>query len=91
MIETIGILTSSRELLDRACDIYGGQSHFRPEQARATYKRASVLRQMQRYEEADIDVQAAYKLFREVSPDDTRGPEQLTVEDYDRPIMFWSK
>lgn len=78
-------------MLDRACDIYGSHTHFRPEQARATYKRASVLHQMQRLEEAERDAQYAFELFRLVAPDDKRRRDELTIRDYDKPIMFWSK
>lgn len=84
-------LTSSRKLLDRAYDIYGGHAHFRPEQARTMYKRSEVLRLMQRSEEADREAQQAFRLFRLVVPNDRRSLDQLTVRDFDRPIMFWSK
>lgn len=83
--------STSRNLLDRACDIYGGHAHFRPEQARALYKRAGILRQMQRPEEADRDAHNAWELFRLVAPKDRRTLAELTIHDFDRPIMFWSK
>jgi hypothetical protein len=80
-----------RLLLDQACRIYGDRAHFRPEQARATYKLSGVLQLLGQPEDADREARNAFRLFRLVHPADERLPDQLTILDYDKPIMFWSK
>lgn len=96
---TIYILTqlttfSSSELLDQAAKIYRAplsEEFFRPENARVQYKRWRVLQELGAANEVRSSAMSALQLYRKIHPKDQRMLKDLSLADFDRSIMFWSR
>ncbi|KAF2455839.1 hypothetical protein BDY21DRAFT_61825 [Lineolata rhizophorae] len=78
-------------LLDQALDAYSNKEIYRPERARAKFRRATTLKALGRTEEAGKDFAKAYELYKAAAPEDNRSLESLTEADFDAIIAFWSK
>jgi hypothetical protein len=85
------ISSTFRTLLDQALRAYGDREAYRPEKARAMFKRAKVLRLLGRKDEAEEELEASGKLYQEIRPKDTRRVEDLKDEDFDKTVVFWSR
>lgn len=80
-----------RALLDQALKTYGDRYVFKPEKARAIFKRSKVLRLLQREDEAEAALNESWKLYQEIRPADQRTAEQLCDTDFDKIVVFWSR
>jgi len=80
-----------RALLGQALKAYGDRNVFKPEKARATFKRSKVLRLLQREDEAEAALNESWKLYQEIRPADQRTAEQLCDADFDKIVVFWSR
>jgi hypothetical protein len=49
------------------------------------------LRLLGQHDEAEIEARKAFEQFRQLHPGDRRLWQELTIVDFDEPIMFWSK
>ncbi|KAF2502331.1 hypothetical protein BU16DRAFT_612008 [Lophium mytilinum] len=78
-------------LLDQALRAYGDREAYKPEKARAHFKRAKTLRLLGRKNEAAEELQTSWTLYQEIRPKDTRPVEELIDEDFDKTVVFWSR
>ena len=85
------LIRARRTLLNQALKVYGDRAIYKPEKARAKFKRMLLLMSMQKLDEVTAEREESSKLYREVCPGDSRRPEDLTDDDYDDIIVFWSK
>ena len=85
------LTVSPRELLDQALKVYGHNHDYRPEKARALYKRSCVLRLLHRVTEADDEALKSLNHYRSLCPNDTRYLDSLSHGDFDNLVVFWSK
>lgn len=96
MVTTPEILSRSanivRELLEQALRIFSDRKLWGPDRARALFKKGRAL------ELTTEDISAATKCFEEAvelwgdrHPGDRRLLEELTDEDFDADIFFWSR
>ena len=81
----------SRSLLDQALKIYGEHKHFIPEKARAQFRRAKLLKLLDRVSDSEKDHRQAFELFRQVRPHNPKPIKELVNSDFDNAIMFWSR
>jgi hypothetical protein len=85
------LVPARRTLLNQALKIYGNRAIYKPEKARAKFKKNVLLMSLQRLDEANAEREESGKLYREIRPGDLRQSEDLTEDDYDDIIVFWSK
>ena len=85
------LTASPRELLDQALKVYGHNHDYRPEKARAQYKRSCVLRLLHRVTEADDEALESLNHYRALCPNDTRCLDSFSHSDFDKLVVFWSK
>lgn len=78
-------------LLNQALKVFSASDVYKPENARATFKRSRVLSSLKREEEAVAELRRSFSLYKEVVPDNTKALEDLGDNDFDEPIVFWSK
>ncbi|KAF2816920.1 TPR-like protein [Mytilinidion resinicola] len=78
-------------LLDQALRAYGDREAYKPEKARAHFKRAKTLRLLGRKDEAEDELQTSWKLYQEIRPKDTRPVRDLIDDDFDKTVVFWSR
>nr|POE75756.1 hypothetical protein CFP56_67775 [Quercus suber] len=82
----------SLKLLDQASNIFAGRPHFKPEEARLSYKRWKVLGALHRTKEADEAGRIAQERYRDIFPgEEARELEDMSDADFDKGIMFWSR
>jgi hypothetical protein len=82
-------------LLDQALKIFGDREYYNPEKARALYKKAKILK-LSKKQSSDNEtyMNDALDLYRKLSKGPerpARGIHELTDEDFDRLIVFWSR
>jgi hypothetical protein len=84
-----------RDLIRHAIGAYESKQNslqlYKPEKARAHFKLANIFRQMDRDPEADEELREAYRLYRELRPNDDRKAEELADKDFDSIVVFWSR
>jgi hypothetical protein len=78
-------------LLEQASRILGNHSHFAPEIARVNFKKWKVLQKLGRAAEAELCSREALKIHRSIHANDKRSLEEMTDDDFDKDIMFWSR
>ncbi|KXS94298.1 hypothetical protein AC578_6784 [Pseudocercospora eumusae] len=81
----------AKAYLDQAARIYGAQDHFKPERARVCYKQWHVFKALAEEDAAVESAAEALRLYRATYPCDERDLEDLSHDDFTRPIVFWSK
>lgn len=81
----------TRSLLDQALKIYSGRKHFRPENARALYKKGKLLERIGT--DAQEHLKWALNMYQGLAgnPNLLQGLDEVTDADFDRLIVFWSK
>lgn len=89
----IGNVNLTRNLLDHAINIFDGNEHFKPEAARAHFKRGSLFRKMEKQPESDAEFAVALKLFNQINTPNRNSDkiEDLSDADFDGKVMFWSR
>jgi tetratricopeptide (TPR) repeat protein len=78
-------------LLEKALRILGDYSYFAPENARVKFKMWKVLQELKRTEDARSCSKKALEFHRSIDANDKRPLEEMTDDDFDRDIMFWSR
>ena len=78
-------------MLNQALKVFSASDVYKPENARATFKRSKVLSSLKREDEAVAELRRSFSLYREAVPDNTKALEDLEDSDFDEPIVFWSK
>ena len=89
-------------LLDHALGAYANANHFTPEKVRASFKRAQALRELQRIDEADVELSKCFNLYSVLFTNLVRlfgaraGERKTKATDLgdveiDELIAFWSK
>jgi hypothetical protein len=81
------VLTAHRDYLDSASRIYGAQSCYCAEQGRTFFWKAKLLAA----EDAHVEYAKALKLYRKANPTDFRPVDELTDQDFDELVTFWSR
>ncbi|KAI9653617.1 MAG: hypothetical protein M1821_006964 [Bathelium mastoideum] len=74
-------------LLSQSIKIYGNLLWFKPEAARASWKKGRLKAQMGNHVEADELLRRAMRLRKELRPDDSRSEVDLSDRDWD--ILIW--
>jgi hypothetical protein len=64
---------------------------YKPALARTTFLKAKLLQQLGQKQKANVAFKVAGRLRRELVPDDTRDIADLTTEDFDSLVAFWSR
>ncbi|KAL1304233.1 hypothetical protein AAFC00_000652 [Neodothiora populina] len=84
-------LDSSSKFLDQSAKIYGDHHHFISERACTHRKRGLLERRRGNDVRARENFDAAMKLYKQLCPDDPRTIDDLSDDDFDKKIMFWSR
>ncbi|KAF1810425.1 hypothetical protein P152DRAFT_491441 [Eremomyces bilateralis CBS 781.70] len=77
--------------LQKALAAYGTDTIYSPERARAKFMVSQALRIQGQLEEADLAAQESYSLYLTCRPKEARSFGQLTEEDFEKAIVFWSR
>ena len=77
--------------LSEALRIFGDKTVFRPEKARALYKESLRLRAMQEEEQAAQVIAHCASLYNEINPGAMKDASDLTSDDLDEAVAFWSR
>jgi len=85
------MFSNHRKLLDQALKAYGGREIYKPEIARATYKRSKVLHLLGRSDQAREDLMSSRELLRMITRAPVNAEEDLQDSDFDEQISFWSR
>ncbi len=80
-----------RNLINQALKVFGGRLQYRQELARTTYKASQVSLASGNNDKAEAELREAFHLRQALLPDDHRGMDELTEEDYDNLVVFWSR
>ena len=64
---------------------------YKPELARTTFLKARLLEQLGREQEGNIAFKVAGQLRKEIEPEDNRDVKDLSAEDFDHLLAFWSR
>jgi hypothetical protein len=64
---------------------------YTPEKARALFKRSKALGQLRRLDEAETDRLHSIQLYRELVLDKDGPGKDLTDDEFDDVVVFWSK
>lgn len=78
-------------MINHAIKIFSTKKHCKNEYARAIYKLGQMHEAMGEETEALRRFQEAFDLRRKLVPRDGRKLEDLTEEDYDKLVIFWSR
>jgi hypothetical protein len=81
----------SRVHLNQALKIFSDKPHLQNELTRTKFKRGELLRLMGQEEEAQNAILEAYRLRKELVPEDDRSLEELKVNDFDKLVAYWSR
>lgn len=81
----------ARHYISRALEIFGSRSYYNNEQARSTFKEAQVLNAMGLDDEAEDAFRKAFQLRHAIHPKDAKTMGELTEDDYDKMVVFWSR
>lgn len=81
----------TRVLINQALKVFRGRPQYRQELARSMFKASQVSLGMGNIEKAEVELRDAFHLRQSLIPDDHRGMDELTEEDYDNLVVFWSR
>ncbi|KIW74479.1 hypothetical protein Z517_12419 [Fonsecaea pedrosoi CBS 271.37] len=85
-------LEQAREVIDQALGIWGThQATYRPELARSSFLKAKILHRAGAVDDASALFKYAAKSWRELSAGANKPDRDLTEEDFDELVTFWSK
>jgi hypothetical protein len=84
-------MCSLRVLINQALKVFSGRQQYRQELARSTYKASQVSFGSGSTSKAESELRDAFRLRQALVPDDDRGMDELTEEDYDNLVVFWSR
>ena len=80
-----------RVLINQALKVFSGRQQYRQELARSTYKASQVSFGSGNSSKAEAELRDAFRLRQSLVPDDDHGMDELTEEDYDNLVVFWSR
>lgn len=64
---------------------------YKPELARTTFLKKTLLEKLGQTQKAAVAMKVACRLRNELVPQDRRDPADLTAEDFDSLVTFWSR
>ncbi|KAF2124980.1 TPR-like protein [Dothidotthia symphoricarpi CBS 119687] len=77
--------------LESATNTYNSQACYCAERGRVLFWQAKLLTQNNEPEKAKEYSEKALQLYREARSTDSRPIDELTEQDFDRPVIFWSR
>jgi tetratricopeptide (TPR) repeat protein len=83
--------TEAQQYISRALEIFERRPYHRHELARSTFKEGQLYAAMGNQLEADKRFRKAFTLRRKLVPKDRRKMDELSEEDYDQMVIYWSR
>lgn len=85
------LLTSISVYLKQAFKIFKAAKHSANELARATFKKAKLLKSISSESEYQATLQEAYEIRKQILPGDFRPMDKISDAEYDLLVPFWSR
>jgi hypothetical protein len=82
---------SNSTLLEQSLRVYGDIWWFKPQAARSAFMRGRLLKSLGNEVEGKALLKRAMDLRREIVPEDLRTEDQLTDEDFDKAVYYYSR
>ncbi|KAL8833097.1 MAG: hypothetical protein Q9170_004506 [Blastenia crenularia] len=77
--------------LDQALRVFAPRAWLKPEKARAMFKRSLICRALDRQKDAIRDQEESLQLYCDIKHVGRANVEDLTAEDFDKVVAFWSR
>lgn len=84
-------LTCFRTHFDEALRIFSDRAIYKPEKARANFKKSMLLEANQKIAEAKAARDESFNAYREIMRSQAQAAEYLTEDDFDDLVAFWSR
>ena len=81
----------NRKHLSDALRIFESRSQLRAEYCRAVFKKSMLLERRGEYEASGREKELSGKIYRELCPRATVTTKDMTEEDVDNVVAFWSR
>jgi hypothetical protein len=78
-------------LLEQSIKVYRDIRWYKPQAARSSFMKGRLLKAMENIVEGDAQLTRAMELRREIVPDDHRTVDQLTDQDFDELVWYYSR
>jgi len=79
------------QLLEQSIKVYRDIRWYKPQAARSSFMKGRLLIAMGNIVEGDAQLKRAMELRREIVPDDHRTVDQLTDQDFDELVWYYSR
>jgi hypothetical protein len=79
------------QLLEQSIKVYRDIRWYKPQAARSSFMMGRLLKAIGNIVEGDAQLKRAMELRREIVPDDHRTVDQLTDQDFDKLVWYYSR
>lgn len=79
------------QLLEQSIKVYRDIKWYKPQAARSFFTKGRLLKAMGNIAEGNAQLTRAMELRREIVPDDLRTEDQLTDQDFDELVWYYSR
>jgi len=86
-----GIDQEANLLLEQSLKVYGNIRWYKPQAARSAFMQGKLLNKMGNTVEGKAQLSRAMDLRKEIVPDDKRPADQLSYEDFDKEVYYYSR